>query len=99
MERPIENATHDETGSRPVQQLDAAPVGPDVERVSDDLRVVTREGDLSVIRDLQPEPGDADVVLRESEGAMPSHAPDGATQSRYRMLVAGHIASDIFCLN
>jgi exopolysaccharide biosynthesis polyprenyl glycosylphosphotransferase len=99
MERPIEDMTHDETGSRPVQQLDAAPIAPDVERVSDDLRVVTREGDLSVIRDLQPEPGTADVVSREAEGALPPHAPDGATQSRYRMLAAGHIASDVFCLN
>jgi exopolysaccharide biosynthesis polyprenyl glycosylphosphotransferase len=99
MERPIENPTHDETAARGVQQLDAAPAESDVERVSDDLRVITREGELSVIRDLQPDLGPDDVVLRESEGVLPSHAPDGATQSRYRMLVAGHIASDVFCLN
>ena len=105
MERPIEGRRHEEAGSRPVQQLDSAPADPQVE--ADELRVITQEGDVAVIRDLLPERGTtttAEPVVEPSaepiaEEAAPLRAPDGATQMRYRMLVAGHVASDIFCLN
>jgi exopolysaccharide biosynthesis polyprenyl glycosylphosphotransferase len=123
VERRIEDATSETTAAvlRPVQQLDPAPLHSDVERIDDDLRVTTQEGDLAVIRDLQPERGAigevgedtadevvVDVIVAEevvadeavTEADLRSiRAPDGATQARYRMLVAGHIASDIFCLN
>ena len=42
--------------------------------------------------------GDVLVDLAEVL-AFSGPAPDGATQSRYRMLATGHIASDVFCLN
>ena len=62
-----------------------------------DLRVITREGDLAVIHDLRP--GEAVPEAPPIPVAAPRHVPDGATKQRYRMLVAGHVASDIFCLN
>jgi exopolysaccharide biosynthesis polyprenyl glycosylphosphotransferase len=107
MERPIEGGRHEEAGSRRVQQLDSS-VDPEVEQ-ADDLRVIRHEGDVTVIRDLLPERDsavaepaaeiavDEAVPLRAPDDA--TRAPDGATQMRYRMLVAGHVASDIFCLN
>ena len=101
MERPIEDATHDETGSRPVQQLDAAPVcaatwnGSATTSASSRVRATSPSSATC-----SPRRGTADVVACASPKApCRSHAPDGATQSRYRMLVAGHVASDIFCLN
>ncbi len=128
VERRIEDDTSEGTAAvlRPVQQLDPAPLHSDVERIDDDLRVTTQEGDVAVIRDLQPERGSVgaagvdtvdeavvdviiadDLVVEEvaADEAVAGadlrslHAPDGATKARYRMLVAGHIASDIFCLN
>ena len=129
VERRIEDATSEGTAAvlRPVPQLDPAPLHSDVERIDDDLRVTTQEGDVAVIRDLQPErdslggaidedtSGEAvvDVIVADALAAeevvhdevvteadlRSLRAPDGATQARYRMLVAGHIASDIFCLN
>jgi exopolysaccharide biosynthesis polyprenyl glycosylphosphotransferase len=84
----------------------AEPAEPELDLVDDDaavdedLRVISQEGDVAVIRDLQPEPDshaeawpdvEPDVDLRR--------APDGATKTRYRMLAAGHVASDVLCLN
>jgi exopolysaccharide biosynthesis polyprenyl glycosylphosphotransferase len=128
VERRIEDDTSEGTAAvlRPVPQLDPAPLHSDVERIDDDLRVTTQEGDVAVIRDLQPERGSVgvigadtsdeavvDVIVADDRAAeevvrdevvtetdlRSLRAPDGATQARYRMLVAGHIASDIFCLN
>ncbi|HWC69924.1 MAG TPA: sugar transferase [Actinomycetota bacterium] len=97
MERRIEDPTRQEAGTLPVQQLDPAEAEPDVEvQPDDDLRVITSEGDIAVIRDLRPEP----ALVEEAPGFAPvAGAPDGATQTRYRMLAAGHVASDILCLN
>jgi exopolysaccharide biosynthesis polyprenyl glycosylphosphotransferase len=109
MERRIEDETHADVGDRAAQHLESAQREAD-----DDLRVIEHEGDVAVIRDLQPERvRDVDEVEVEVDRAaaieaptteappraLPPRAPDGATQTRYRMLVAGHVASDVFCLN
>jgi exopolysaccharide biosynthesis polyprenyl glycosylphosphotransferase len=101
MERRIEDAAH-----TPATGVSGAPAEPERDLVDDDaavdedLRVISQEGDVAVIRDLQPEPDshaeawpdvEPDVDLRR--------APDGATKTRYRMLAAGHVASDVLCLN
>lgn len=120
MERRIEDDRHADASDRVAQQhlVPAPDVAHDadlevVEREDgDDLSVIDREGDVAVIRDLQPEPvvDDTAVELPSVVDAppaeapieaptLPEHAPDGATQVRYRMLVAGHVASDVFCLN
>jgi exopolysaccharide biosynthesis polyprenyl glycosylphosphotransferase len=107
MERPIEESTRAGTGTHPVQQLDPAHVDPEIDVQPEDLRVITSEGDVAVIRDLRPEAGQADVAVQpdlavelDATASAPAiHAPDGATQTRYRMLAAGHVASDILCLN
>jgi exopolysaccharide biosynthesis polyprenyl glycosylphosphotransferase len=67
------------------------------ERVDDDLRVITHEGDLEVIRDLRPEPTEAPPAPVDVPSSPVGH--DGATGKRYRLLVAGHVASDALCLN
>lgn len=108
MERRIEDAMHDEAGSRPVQQLDPEQVEGETDAqthvsgdvsTDNDLRVITQEGDLAVIRDLQPEPETLDEAVADGQVPPTLRAPDGATKARYRMLVAGHVASDVFCLN
>ena len=105
MERRMDDATHAAADARDVRQLDLAPIDQQADgQADDDLRVISHEGDVAVIRDLQPErvvtevagvaaPDDVREVVR------PLHVPDGATKTRYRMLVAGHVASDVFCLN
>ena len=123
MERRIEDTTGPRQAASSVHELDVVPDPAHVttdaprEAVSEvsnerDLRVITREGDLAVIRDLHPgapltdslteAPAEAPVELPEALPAAipaPLHVPDGATKQRYRMLAAGHVASDIFCLN
>ena len=112
MERRIEDDTHADMSDRAAEPLASAPAD-----VSDDeLSVIEREGEVAVIRDLQPDPAATEVVedvpiaqiaddVIEVPPAEtipridPSAAPDGATGTRYRMLVAGHVASDVFCLN
>jgi len=103
MERRIEDATHAEAeATRPSQQLSPTVLDPAVDAPDEDLSVITSEGDVAVIRDLRPEP-----VARVTEAAPPVTVPDeapvggtdGGTQTRYRLLAAGHIASDILCLN
>ena len=101
MERRIEDAAH-----TPATGVSGAPAEPERDlvdedaAVDEDLRVISQEGDVAVIRDLQPEPeapaeAEPDVELDVD----PSRAPDGATKSRYRMMAAGHVASDVLCLN
>ncbi|HEX7247804.1 MAG TPA: sugar transferase, partial [Actinomycetota bacterium] len=110
MERRIEDATKRAQASARVQELEPVPEASQVfeaptegaaARVADDedrdLRVITREGDLAVIHDLRPD--EAAPEAPSIPVAPPRHVPDGATKQRYRMLVAGHVASDIFCLN
>jgi exopolysaccharide biosynthesis polyprenyl glycosylphosphotransferase len=104
VERRIEDATPGEAAASQ-GRLDPPPevVVEDevVEEVLDDLSVISQEGDVAVIRDLQPErTATADAapeVASPDVGAL--RAPDGATQTRYRMLVAGLVASDVLCLN
>jgi len=101
MERRMDDATDAAADASDVRQLDLAPVDG---QADDDLRVISHEGDVAVIRDLQPErvaTGDAGVASPHEavEVVQPLHVPDGATKTRYRMLVAGHVASDVFCLN
>ena len=113
MQRPIEDAVHtqdtgvlgppagDESAVDDATVEDAKfDIGDDT--VEDDLSVIAQEGDVAVIRDLQPERVAPAETEREPEapqvGLAALRAPDGATQMRYRMLAAGHIASDIACL-
>lgn len=96
MERRIEDAPHPSNESAAPMEPDAArPAQEEPQRVDDDLRVISHEDDVTVIRDLQPD--------RELPTTIPDagrvREPDGATQLRYRMLVAGHVASDILSLN
>ena len=111
MERRIEDAMRSRQVSASVHALEPAldpshaptdapsdnEPGVQVER---ELRVITREGDLAVIRDLRPDGEPTEIPEAPAlPVAPPLHVPDGATKQRYRMLVAGHVASDIFCVN
>ena len=111
MERRIEDAMRSRQVSASVPALETAldpshaptdaprdnESGVQAER---ELRVITREGDLAVIRDLRPDGAPTEIPEAPAlPVAPPLHVPDGATKQRYRMLVAGHVASDIFCVN
>lgn len=101
--------------TRHSQQLSPTVLDHDVDAPEDDLQVITSEGDVAVIRDLRPEPTDtvteaAPAVTDEpavTDAAPAVAAPDetsiagsdGGTQTRYRLLAAGHVASDVLCLN
>ncbi|MEX1262584.1 MAG: sugar transferase [Actinomycetota bacterium] len=110
MERRIEDATEPRRVSASVQELesvlDPSHASTDAPRdtgsdIDHDLRVITSEGDLAVIRDLRPDEAltEAPTEAPALPVSAPLHVPDGATKQRYRMLVAGHVASDIFCVN
>jgi exopolysaccharide biosynthesis polyprenyl glycosylphosphotransferase len=103
VERRIEDATSEETAASQ-GRLEPSPdvVIDEGEVVDDGLRVISQEGDVAVIRDLAPErvapthPA-SEQVSPLDVGAL--RVPDGATQTRYRMLVSGLVASDVLCLN
>ena len=97
MERRIEGVTHQpETGAPRVQLDPAARAAGEAQPIEDDLRVISLEGDVAVIRDVRPE-SELPTQIEQPTAAL--RAPDGATQKRYSMLVAGDVASDILCLN
>ena len=108
MQRPIEDAPHTPNagvlGTPDDGELGVEDAEFDIvdDAVEDDLSVIAQEGDVAVIRDLQPErvaPAETEPETEAPQVDLAAlRAPDGATQMRYRMLVAGHIASDIACL-
>src|SRR5687768_4037711 len=110
MQRPIEDAMHtpdtgvlgphtDDESAVEDATVEDAEFDISDNAVEDDLSVIAQEGDVAVIRDLQPERVAPAATERGSEAPQVDlaalRAPDGATQMRYRMLAAGHIASDI----